>query len=87
MSPMTVTVIIKNALWVWNDFFMPTVFLNKSIEYRTLPLFQYTFQGENATQYNLVFAAMLLSMLPIMLVYIVLQKKIIGGLMSGAIKG
>lgn len=87
LSPMTVTVIIKNALWVWNDFFMPTVFLNKSIEYRTLPLFQYTFQGENATQYNLVFAAMLLSMLPMMVIYVVLQKKIIGGLTSGAIKG
>ena len=86
LRPMTATVLIKNTLWVWNDFFMPMLVLNKA-EYRTLPLFQYNCQSEYAVEYPLVFTTFFLSMIPIMLVYIVMQKQIIGGMMAGAVKG
>ena len=86
MGPMTTTVLIKNVLWTWNDFFMPTLVLNKS-EYRTLPLFQYNFQSEYAVEYPLVFTTFFLSMFPVMIVYIFMQRQIIGGIMSGAVKG
>lgn len=86
LRPMSATVLIKNTLWVWNDFFMPMLVLNKA-EYRTLPLFQYNFQSEFAVEYPLVFTTFFLSMIPIMLIYIVMQRQIIGGMMTGAMKG
>jgi raffinose/stachyose/melibiose transport system permease protein len=86
LRPMTATVIIKNTLWTWNDFFMPMLVLNK-VESRTLPLFQYNFQSEYSIEYPLVFTTFFLSMFPIMLVYVFMQKQIIGGMMAGAVKG
>lgn len=87
IKPMTATVLIKNGLWVWNDFFMPSLVLNRSAAYKTLPLFQYTFKTEYAVDYTLAFTAFLFSMLPVMLLYFFLQKHIIGGIVSGAVKG
>lgn len=86
LKPMTMTVLIKNTLWIWNDFFMPMLVLNK-IEYRTLPLYQYNFQSEHAVEYPMVFSTFFLSMIPVMIVYLFMQKQIIGGIMSGAVKG
>ncbi len=86
LRPMTATVIIKNTLWTWNDFFMPMLVLNK-VESRTLPLFQYNFQSEYSIEYPLVFTTFFLSMFPIMLVYVFMQRQIIGGMMAGAVKG
>jgi len=87
LSPMTATVLIKNGLWFWNDFLLPLLALNKSPDNWTLTLFQYNFKMTHAINYPMVFAAFLLSMLPIMVFYIFVQKKIIGGLTSGAVKG
>lgn len=86
MKPIIATVLIKNSLWVWNDFMMPSMVLRLRTD-RTLPLFQYAFQGEYATNYPLVFAAFVMAMVPIMLFYFVMQKNIIDGMMSGAVKG
>ena len=86
MRPITATVLIKNCLWVWNDFMMPSMVLRLR-EDRTLPLFQYAFQGEYATNYPLVFAAFVMAMIPIMIFYCIMQKNIIEGMMSGAVKG
>ena len=86
LKPMTVTVIIKNTLWIWNDFFMPMLVLNK-VEYRTLPLFQYNFQSEYSVEYPMVFTTFFLSMMPVIVAYAFMQKQIIGGMMAGAVKG
>lgn len=87
LSPMTATVLIKNGLWFWNDFFLPQLVLNKTKENWTLTLFQYNFKTQLFVDYTKTFTAFILSMLPIMIVYLFLQKKIIGGLTNGAIKG
>ncbi|SEU32937.1 raffinose/stachyose/melibiose transport system permease protein [Lacrimispora sphenoides] len=87
LSPMTATVLIKNGLWYWNDFLLPLLSLNKSPDYWTLTLFQYNFKMTHAINYPMIFAAFLLSMLPIMVFYVFMQKKIIGGLTNGAVKG
>lgn len=87
LSPMTATVLIKNGLWYWNDFLLPLLTLNKSPDYWTLTLFQYNFKMTHAINYPMIFAAFLLSMLPIMVFYVFMQKKIIGGLTNGAVKG
>ena len=87
LKPMTATVLIKMGLWIWNDFFLPLLVLNKSTKYWTLTLFQYNFKSTFTVDYALVFATFILSMLPVFLVYLVLQKQIIGGLTNGAVKG
>lgn len=86
MKPIIATVLIKNCLWVWNDFMMPSMVLRLRAD-RTLPLFQYAFQGEYATNYPLVFAAFVMAMIPIMIFYCIMQRNIIEGLTSGAVKG
>ncbi|NLO85128.1 MAG: carbohydrate ABC transporter permease [Clostridiales bacterium] len=87
LKPMTVTILILNALSVWNDFMLPLLLLNKSKSSWTLQLFQYNFKTAYTFDYNLAFASFLLSMLPIMIVYIFSQKYIIQGLTNGAVKG
>ncbi len=87
MKPIVATVAIQNALWIWNDFQLPLLMLNKSSKYWTLILYVYNFKTAYATDYGAIFASFLVSMLPIMLFYAMMQKQIVGGLTSGAVKG
>ncbi len=86
MKPMLATLLIKDTLWIWNDFMMPLLILNVSDKYWTLPLFQYNFKGTYSVDFTLAFAAFSLSIIPMMLVFIFAQKKIMGGLTTGAVK-
>ncbi len=85
-KPMTVTIIILNTLWIWNDFLLPLLILNKSADMWTLPLYQYNFKSAYTFDYNLAFASFLFSIVPMIIMYIALQKNIIEGLTAGAIK-
>ncbi len=85
-KPMTVTIVILNTLWIWNDFLLPLLILNKSDLNWTLPLYQYNFKSAYTFNYNLAFASFLFSIVPMILLYICLQKNIIEGLTAGAIK-
>lgn len=87
IKPMLATVLIRNGLWIWNDFMLPLVTLNRSWEYWTITLFQYNFRTEYSVDYSLTFACFCMSMLPILVFYVFMQKHIIGGLTSGAVKG
>ncbi|MDR2417593.1 MAG: carbohydrate ABC transporter permease [Treponema sp.] len=86
-GPMLATLIVMDALWYWNDFLLPLMILNRSRDFWTLPLFQYNFKTEYSFNYTMSFTAYLVSMLPILIVYIVAQKNIIKGLTAGALKG
>lgn len=86
LRPMSATVFIINALWIWNDFMLPLLILNRSPKFWTLQLFQYNFKSQYTFDYNLAFASFLMCMLPIIVVYIFMQKHIISGLTSGAVK-
>lgn len=85
-KPMTVTIVILNTLWIWNDFLLPLLILNKSAANWTLPLYQYNFKSAYTFNYNLAFASFLFSIVPMIILYIFLQKNIIEGLTAGAIK-
>lgn len=87
LQPITGTVIILDSFWIWNDFLLPLLMLNRSQLYWTLPLFQYNFKSQYTFDYNLAFATFVLSIIPIMCVYGVFQKKIMAGFLGGAIKG
>lgn len=86
IKPMTVTVLITSCLWVWNDFLMPLLILNRSATSWTLPLFQYNFKAEYSFDYNLAFASFTLALLPIMILFVFIQKHVINGLTGGAVK-
>ncbi len=80
------TAVIINALFSWNDFTITLNILMKE-EMKTIPLMLYRFFGEYNVELNLAFASFTLSMIPILILYFSLQKYIVEGVMSGAVKG
>ena len=86
MKPIILTSVVLNTLNVWNDFQMSLTLLQKKAV-RNVPLTQYFFFGENSIELGLAFALFILSMIPILILYLSLQKYIIGGITSGAVKG
>lgn len=87
MTPILSTVLIREGLAIWNDFQMPLITLNRSSKLWTLTIYLNNFQSELSVDYNLSFACLMLTCLPIVIFYIVMQKQIMGGLTSGAVKG
>ena len=85
MKPINATVGILTSLWVWNDFLLPLVILNARDD-MTLPIVQFAFQSQFSTDFNLAFASYLMAMSPLVLIYVLAQKWIIGNVMRGAIK-
>ena len=86
LKPMTSTVLVLNALWIWNDFQMQLIILNKLPNTWTLPLFQYNFKSQYTFDYNMAFASYLIALVPVLVVYILAQKNIVDGLTAGAVK-
>lgn len=85
LGPVTATVAIINALWIWNDFLLPSVVLIDS-DQKTLPLRTFVFFGKYTSDYGLAMAGLVLSIIPILIFYFVMQKRIIGGISAGAVK-
>lgn len=85
-KPMTATVVILDVLWIWNDFLLPLLILNKTAANYTLPLYQYNFKSAAGSDYNLQFASFMFSIVPMMIIYFILQKNIIEGMTAGAVK-
>lgn len=86
MKPIIVTVMIREGLAIWNDYLLPLITLNRSWKMWTLTLFQNAFQSKFSVNYNQAFTCFVVASVPIVVFYLVLQKQIIGGLTSGAIK-
>ncbi|QHQ59611.1 ABC transporter permease subunit [Anaerocolumna sedimenticola] len=86
LKPITTTIIILDALHIWNDFLFPRLMLTKT-NLRTIALSQFYFTGEYGNKWELAFAAYLLTILPILILYFVMQKNIIKGVAAGAVKG
>lgn len=82
LSPATGTVAILCGMIIWNDFFTSLIFLSGS-QNATLPVVVYGFVGEQVSKWNVIFAAVILSMIPILAFYLVAQKKFIQGFAGG----
>lgn len=85
MGPATGTVSILAGLIVWNDFFTALIFLNGS-DSQTLPVVMYNYVGSLVSQWNLIFAVVIVSMVPILAFYFFAQKRFIQGY-AGGLKG
>jgi raffinose/stachyose/melibiose transport system permease protein len=83
LMPITVTIGILDILWVWNDFLLPYIILRQG----TLVLFQFNFFGTFTKDYGALTASLVMTATPVVVMYIALQKYIIKGISSGAVKG
>jgi raffinose/stachyose/melibiose transport system permease protein len=88
LIPVTVSVIITQGVWIWNDYFFNMIFITKASQ-SPLPLAMLGFLGDqqNPTAWNVLFAACFLCALPLLAIFAVLQKFFIGGLTVGSLKG
>jgi len=86
MKPMLVTVFILNALWIWNDYLLPSLIL-QSPELRTIPIATFAFFGQYTKQWDLALPALVMGVLPIIVFFLMMQKYIIEGITQGAVKG
>jgi raffinose/stachyose/melibiose transport system permease protein len=84
LKPVTATVAIVNALWIWNDFLLPRLVLTP--ETQTLPLSTYLFYGQYSTEYGQAMAGLFLAVIPIIIFYLILQRQFISGISTGAVK-
>ena len=85
LKPTTATLVILNVLAFWNDYLLPSLVLGKKNLY-TLPLSTYSFYGTYSSDYGVIMAALVLTVAPILVLYLFLQKEIIDGVVAGAVK-
>ena len=85
LRPVTGTIIILNVVGIWNDFFTPLLYLSGTGTV-TAPLAIYGFVSQYVTNWPLIFAGLVITVIPILLVYFSLQKYVIRGF-AGGLKG
>jgi raffinose/stachyose/melibiose transport system permease protein len=85
LRPITGTVVILNAVFIWNDFLTPLIYLGGSAK-ETVPVRIFAFVGQYVSDNGLVFAGLVLAALPIIAVFLLLQRYVIKGF-AGGLKG
>lgn len=86
----TVTVIILNAMWIWNDYLLPFLVIGNSAGTKTLTLelyFAKLTSGQYGNPWELIFPAVFITIIPIIVLFVFLQKYIVKGITAGAVKG
>jgi len=84
LLPVTATVAVLASVIVWNDFFGQLIFLGGSSR-ETLPVIVYSFVGQYSSQWNLIFAAVVVTLAPVLAFYVFAQRQLVRGF-SGGIK-
>lgn len=84
LKPILATVAVLNVLWTWNDYLLPYLILGKPV---TIPLSQMYFYGQYNQQWHLIMAGFVVSTIPVVIFFLLMQKHIINGIASGAVKG
>jgi maltose transport system permease protein len=85
LKPISITVAILNTVWIWNDFLLPSLVINKSST-QTIPLRTFFFFGEYTKQWHLALAGLILAIIPVIIFYFFAQKHIIKSITAGSIK-
>ena len=87
LKPTLVSVAILDAMWVWNDYLLPTLVLDIK-KYKTIPMLIQYFKGSyGKVEMGPMMASIMLTVIPIIIVYLLGQKHIIKGVAAGAVKG
>lgn len=85
LKPTTVTVMILDVIWIWNDYLLPSLVISKK-SLRTIPLSTASFFGQFTIQWNMGMAGLMLTIIPVIIFYLGAQKYIIKGVAAGAVK-
>ncbi|MDR3338097.1 MAG: carbohydrate ABC transporter permease [Treponema sp.] len=85
LKPVTVTVMVLDVIWIWNDYLLPSLALTSKAN-RTIPLSTASFFGEFTIQWNMAMAGLMLTIIPVVIFYLFSQKYIIRGVAAGAVK-
>lgn len=87
LKPTAITVAILQAMWIWNDYLLPSLVLNIN-KYKTIPIaIQYLKQSHGQIDWGAMMAVLVLAIVPIVIFYLACQKYIIEGVLAGAVKG
>lgn len=86
LKPAVISSAVLCFLNTWNEFIMPLYFLNSTTKW-PMPLAVYNFFGQYSKSWNLICADILLTCLPVIIIYVACQKYIVGGQTAGAVKG
>lgn len=86
LKPIMSTLFVLDFMAVWNDFTMPLYFLNNSDQW-PMTLAVYNFFGAFENSWNLVSADIILTLAPVLIVFVLGQKYIVGGVAAGSVKG
>lgn len=86
LKPIHATVLVLNGIWIWNDFLLPLLILGKGNRVQTIPLAVATFAGAFVKQWDLILTAILMSLIPVIIFFLIAQKHIIKGMVAGSIK-
>lgn len=86
LKPVTSTIIILNAVTIFNDFTNPLYFL-PGTENSTVQLTLYNFMGRYSSSYNLLFADVFIITIPMLILFLIFNQKIVDGMVAGAVKG
>ena len=85
LKPVSATVAALHVMWLWNDFNISIILLQKE-NVRTITVKQFYFFGQYTAEYGIAFAAAILSMIPVIICFILMQKYIVSGVSTGAVK-
>lgn len=86
LKPVTTTIVIFDVMWIWNDFMMPYLFISSSENF-TLIMEVYKGVGQFSNNWTVMLCTMVIVLIPIVIFYLLMQKHIIAGITSGAVKG
>ncbi|MBO9599193.1 MAG: carbohydrate ABC transporter permease [Cohnella sp.] len=86
LKPITITSVIFQTMWIWNDFLAPMLFLNSSSK-STLVLQIYKAKGEFTVDWPMFMTLTVVTLMPIFIFFLVMQKHIVRGIAAGAVKG
>lgn len=86
LKPITATIVIFEVMWVWNDFLYPYLFLSSNKSF-TLVMQVYKGVGQFSNDWSMMLSTMVLVLIPVVIFYLIMQKHIVAGITSGAVKG
>ena len=88
LKPTAITVVILNAMWIWNDFLLPYLVIGVGTKYKTIPVVVQMLVGSNGNKdMGALMAMLVIAIIPIIIFYLACQKYIIEGVVAGAVKG
>lgn len=88
LKPTLISVGILETMWLWNDYLLPYLTLDRTAGYMTIPILIQYFRGSyGRVEMGPMMASIMLNIIPIIIVYLLCQKHIIKGVAAGAVKG